>query len=278
MAYETILAAAEAGVLTITLNRPERFNALTPQVLTELQDALRSAERDEGVKVIVLTGAGRAFCAGQDLKTLDQLEQPGERGPQRGPSRAGVPERFSFAEFLRRNYNPLILRLRASEKPIVGAINGPAAGAGMSLALACDLRIVSDAAFFQTGFVGIGLVPDSGMLFFLPRLVGPAKAAELIMLNDRVQADEALRLGLANRVVPADQLLPTTYELAQRLARGPSKALGLVKRGLNRSLVSDLEAMLEYEAQLQELAGRSDDFREGVAAFVQKRPPEFKGR
>lgn len=264
MADETILATAEAGVLTITLNRPESFNALTPQVFTELQDALRSAERDEGVKVIVLTGAGRAFCAGQDLKTLDQLEKPGER--------------FSFAEFLRRNYNPLILRMRASEKPIVGAINGPAAGAGMSLALACDLRIVSDAAFFQTGFVGIGLVPDSGMLFFLPRLVGPAKAAELIVLNDRVQADEALRLGLANRVVPADQLLPTTYELAQRLARGPSKALGLIKRGLNRSLVSDLETMLEYEAQLQELAGRSDDFREGVAAFVQKRPPEFKGR
>lgn len=264
MAYETITTTQQEGVLTITLNRPDSLNALTAQLLGELSDALRSAERDAAVRALVLTGAGRAFCSGQDLKSLEQIEQPDGA--------------YHFGDWLRRNYHPVVQRLRSMEKPIVAAVNGPAAGAGMSLALACDLRLVADNAFFQTVFLGIGLVPDSGQLYFLPRLVGPAKAAELILLNERIGAEEAVRIGLANRVVPADQLGPAALELAGRLARGPGRAIALVKRGLSRSLASDLAETLEYEAQLQEIAGRTEDFREGVAAFVEKRPPRFQGR
>ncbi len=260
---DTVLSSLEEGVLTVTLNRPEVYNAFNTQMLTDLGQTLRQAERDDRVRVLVITGAGRAFCSGQDLKNLDELAPNGQ-----------TPH---FGEWIRRNYNPLIIRLRALEKPVLAAVNGVAAGAGMSLALACDLRIASEQASFSQAFAKIGLVPDSGSLYFLPRLVGYSKALELCWTGDSISAQEALRLGLVNQVVPADELMAATRQLAIRLAQGPAKAIGLIKRGMNRSLVADLESVLEYESYLQEIAGRTQDFQEGVAAFVEKRPAKFKG-
>jgi 2-(1,2-epoxy-1,2-dihydrophenyl)acetyl-CoA isomerase len=256
---QTVLVSDREGVRTITLNRPDALNAFTRQLHIELAEALRNAEREPEVRVLVLTGAGRAFCAGQDLKEAD--------GDQ--PRLSGL---------LRSHYNVLIRRLRTIEKPIIAAVNGVAAGAGLSLALACDLRIASEAASFVTAFSAIGLVPDSGGLYFLPRLIGWPKATELFLTSDKVSAQDALGLGLVHRVVPAEGFEDAVHAYADRFARGPSLAYGLIKRGLNRSLVSDLDAMLELEAQYQEIAGRSEDFREGVAAFIAKRQPEFKGR
>jgi 2-(1,2-epoxy-1,2-dihydrophenyl)acetyl-CoA isomerase len=260
----TVLVSSRDGVRTITLNRPDALNTFTRQLHTELAEALRAAERDADARVIVLTGAGRAFCAGQDLK-----ETGGGRSTGDQPRLSGL---------LRSHYNGLIKRLRSIEKPVIAAINGVAAGAGLSVALACDLRIASEAASFVPAFSAIGLVPDSGGLYFLPRVVGWPKATELFLTSDRVTAEEALRLGLVTRVVSADGFEEAIHEYAVRFAQGPTLAFGLIKRGLNRSLTSDLDAMLELEAQYQEIAGRSEDFREGVAAFINKRKPEFKGR
>jgi 2-(1,2-epoxy-1,2-dihydrophenyl)acetyl-CoA isomerase len=263
VSYETLLTETTDGVLTLTLNRPDVYNAITPQLTRELGDALKAAGRDPAVRAVVLTGSGKAFCSGQDLKALGQL---GENG--------AVP---NLAELIRRHYNGLILQMRRLEKPIVASVNGVAAGAGMSLALACDLRIASDRASFVQAFVNIGLVPDSGSMYFLPRLVGLAKALELCLLGERVSAEEAHRIGLVSRVVPADGLAAATTELARKLAAGAGVALGLTKRGLSRALETDLAGMLEYEALLQEIAGRTADFREGVTAFKEKRPARFSG-
>jgi 2-(1,2-epoxy-1,2-dihydrophenyl)acetyl-CoA isomerase len=263
MSYETILYEVSDGVATVTLNRPDVLNALTEKMLTELGDALRKVERDAAAKAVLLTGAGRAFCAGQDLKSI----QDGYRAEGEVPS---------FGAILRERYSPLILRMRQMEKPVLAAVNGAAAGAGCSLALACDLILASEKASFMEIFVRVGLVPDSGSLFFLPRLVGTAKAMELCLTGDPVSAQDAERIGMVNRVVPHDDLLKTAMEWATRLALGPGKAIGLIKRGLNRSLSSDLGAMLEVEAQLQEIAGRTQDHREGVLAFLEKRKPSFK--
>ena len=264
MAYETLLAETTDGVLTLTLNRPEVFNAFNPQMGRDLTDALKGAGRDPAVRVVVLTGSGtKAFCSGQDLKTIDEVMPEGQ-----------AP---SLGELIRQHYNTLILQMRRVEKPIVASVNGVAAGAGMSLALACDIRIAADSASFLQAFVNIGLVPDSGSMYFLPRIVGLAKAMELCLLGERVTADEALPIGLVSRVVPADQLPAATAELAGKLAAGAGKAIGLTKRGLNRSLETDLDGMLEYEALLQEVAGRTADFREGVTAFKEKRRAKFSG-
>jgi 2-(1,2-epoxy-1,2-dihydrophenyl)acetyl-CoA isomerase len=206
---------------------------------------------------------GRAFCAGQDLQDIKDAYTGG-----------GAPV---FGDMLRQGYNPLILRMRNLEKPIVAAVNGAAAGAGCSLALACDLILASETASFIQVFVRVGLVPDCGSLFFLPRLVGFARAMELCLRGDAVIARDAERMGLVNGVVPPDDLMKTAREWALRLARGPGKAIGLIKRGLNRSIGSDLESMLEVEAQLQEIAGRTQDHREGVLAFLEKRAPKFQG-
>jgi len=261
--YETVLLDQADGVATVTLNRPDVLNSFNATLHRELEDALKRAERDAAVRAVVVTGAGRAFCAGQDLKAhLDETE---------GRSR-------TIAHVLREQYNPLILRLRNLEKPVLAAVNGVAAGAGVSLAMACDLRLASDKASFIQAFVGVGLIPDAGATWFLPRHVGLGKAFELAFLGDRISAGEALALGLVNRVVPADEFEAATRELAGRLARQPTRALGLMKRAFNRALRTDLAAALDYEAFLQGVAGATEDHAEGVAAFLQKRPPQFKGR
>jgi 2-(1,2-epoxy-1,2-dihydrophenyl)acetyl-CoA isomerase len=259
MDYETILYILEDGVLTVTLNRPDVLNAFNSKMGAELLDALKKAERDTAVRCIVLTGAGRAFSSGEDLKAR-QAE--------------GITD---FGSTLRDRYNPIILKMRNVEKPVLGSINGVAAGAGCSIALACDLRIASEKASFIEAFVRVGLVPDSGSSFFLPRLVGLGRALEIAFLGDAVSAEEALRLGLVNKAVPAEELESTTRELASRLAKSPTKAIGLAKRAMNRALTMDLEQLLDYEVYAQEIAGGTEDHREGIAAFLEKRQANFTG-
>jgi len=258
--YTTLLVEREGGVLTITLNRPDVLNAFNNTMTSELQDALRKAERDPEVRCLVLTGAGRAFSAGEDLKSRQ----------------AGGDK--SFIESLRNRYNPIIAKLRTMEKPVIAAVNGVAAGAGLGLALACDLRIASDQARFGQVFVRVGLAPDSGTSFLLLQLVGLGKALEMAFFGDLVAAEEALRIGLVNRVVPHDQLLATTREWARRLAAGPTRAMGLAKRAFNFAAAATLQQVLDYEAYLQEIAGHTADHAEGVRAFLEKREPRFQGR
>ena len=259
----SVLAVSrDGGVLTLTLNRPDRLNSLNTELLSALLSALSVARDDDEVRAVVLTGAGRGFCAGADL-TDSSL-----RGTDAGPA---------VRAHLQTLYTPLILGLRALEKPVVAAVNGVAAGAGMSLALACDLRIAAESAYFLQAFVRIGLVPDAGSTWFLPRLVGMGKAMELAMLGDRVPARDALGLGLVNRVVPDDQFAAAVAELATRLAEGP-RSLGLIKRALHLSPQSDLLTQLAHEEDLQALAAATSDSVEGVAAFLEKRPARFRGR
>lgn len=259
---ETVLTEEAEGVLTLTLNRPEVLNAVNDQLSLELGEALRYAEREAAVRCVVLTGAGRGFCSGQDLR-----------------DRAGVSAEapVSYGDSLRRRYNPIIRRLAGLEKPVIAAVNGVAAGAGCNLALACDLRVASDRASFIEVFARVGLIPDSGGTYFLPRVVGLGKAFEMAYLAEPVDAAEALRIGLVNRVVPHEDLMPTTRALAARLAGGPTKGYGLIKRGLRHAASRTLEEALAYEAHLQEIAGRTADHREGVAAFLEKRTPRFTG-
>jgi 2-(1,2-epoxy-1,2-dihydrophenyl)acetyl-CoA isomerase len=255
-----LLVEVGSGVATLTLNRPEALNALNRELKDALLDAVRRVGRDRAVRVVVLTGAGRAFSSGQDLR------ETGDSG--------SAP---SLAVELRERYNPLILGLRRLEKPVIAAVNGVAAGAGMSLALACDLRIAAEEASFILAFGRIGLVPDSGLTWFLPRLVGAARAAELMFSTDPLSARDAVRLGLVNRVVPGPELMPEALALAARLASAAPRALALTKRALNRSQEVGLEEALEYEASLQGIAGATADHREGVAAFRDKRQPDFRG-
>lgn len=261
MAYQSIRYQTRDAVAIVTLNRPEALNSLTDDMKRELLDALKSAERDGAVRAIVLTGEGRGFCAGEALN--EQL--------------ATLPEP-PLDRTLRDFYHPVIERMRSMDKPIVAAVNGTCAGAGVSLALAADLRLASDKSSFIMAFVKIGLVPDAGGTFFLPRLVGMGKAAEMCMLGDKVDAAEAERIGLVNRVVPQDRLMEESLALAGKLAKLPTKAIGLMKRALNRSLRSPLEDQLSYEADLQAIAARTADFHEGVRAFLEKRPASFHGR
>ena len=259
MNLETIIYEKRNGIAAITLNRPQAMNAFTPQMNGELQHALKDADEDKGVRCLLLTGSGRAFCAGQDLKG-------------RTPENKG-----SLGASLRERYNPIILRLRRTEKVSIAAVNGVAAGAGCNLALACDLRVASEEATFIQAFVKVGLAPDCGGSIILPRLVGLSKAMELLLLGEPVDANEALRIGLVAKVVPANDLAETAREIAERLARGP-RSIGLIKRAVNRAALSDLEGQLECEAYLQEIAGRSADFDEGVRAFLEKRQPVFTGK
>ena len=264
-AFETIAVATTGAVCTITLNRPDSLNSLNDQMTTDLANAIKQLKRDDAVRCVVLTGAGRAFSSGQDLGDLKKKYSD----PQHVPH---------LADDLRRRYNPVATGLRELEKPVIAAVNGVAAGAGLSIALACDIRIASDKASFIEVFVNVGLVPDSGSTYTLPRLVGLGKALELCFTGDKVSADEALRIGMVNRVVPADKLVDATNELANKLASLPTRAIGLTKRLLNRSLTSDLNAQLEAEAFAQETAGLSADHREGVVAFFEKRQPKFTGK
>jgi 2-(1,2-epoxy-1,2-dihydrophenyl)acetyl-CoA isomerase len=250
----------DGPVATLTLDRAAALNALTVPVKVALREALESLASDRAVRAVILTGAGRAFCAGQDLAERDE--------PDAAPLDVEVRER----------YNPIIRALQSMGQPVIAAVNGVAAGAGASLAFACDLRIASEEARFVLAFGRIGLVPDSGATWFLPRLVGPAKAAELALVGDPVDAAEALRLGLVSKVVPGEELMSEARALAERLAEGAPLAVALTKGALQRSLTIDLDEALEGEAKLQGIAGASADHAEGLAAFREKRPPRFTGR
>ena len=259
MAYEMILYEKENGVATITLNRPQALNAFVPQMNKELMDALKEGDRDAAVRCFVITGAGRAFCAGQDLK--------GRTPDQKG----------SLGASLREKYNPMIRQIRQMEKIVIAAVNGVAAGAGCNLALACDLRVASEEAKLIQSFVRVGLAPDSGGSFILPRLVGFSKAMELLLLGEAVEAHEAQRIGLVAKVFPAAEFANSTREIAERVARAP-RSIGLIKRAMNHAMLPNLEIDLDYEAHLQEIAGRSADYDEGVRAFLEKRTPVFSGK
>jgi len=247
------------AIATITLDRPEALNALTGAMLAGLLAAFRRIARDRAVRAVVMTGAGRAFCAGQDLK--ERL----------------VPDAPPLAVVVRERYNPIITAMRMLDQPIVGAINGVAAGAGASLALACDVRLAAETASFALAFGRIGLVPDSGATWFLPRLIGPAKAAELALTGATLSAEDAERFGLVARVVPAETLAAEAREVAAKLAALAPVALAQTKRALERSWSLDLDTALEEEAWRQGIAGATEDPAEGIAAFVEKRPPRFRG-
>jgi 2-(1,2-epoxy-1,2-dihydrophenyl)acetyl-CoA isomerase len=263
--HDTLLVQTAHDICTITLNRPDSLNSINDAFTTELAKVIRQVRQDDTVRCVVITGAGRAFCSGQDLGDLKKKHA----------DPAFVPH---LKDDLERRYNPVILGLCELEKPVIAAVNGVAAGAGMSLALACDLRIASEKASFTEVFINVGLVPDSGSSFFLPRLVGLGKALELCFTGDKVPAAEALALGLVNKVVPAEELMKTANDLAARLAKLPTRALGLMKQLLHRSFDSNLTAMLEAEAVAQETAALTADHREGVMAFFEKRSARFQGK
>jgi len=261
--YETVILQQDGAVATITLNRPDSLNAFNETIKAELLDVLKTVERDASVRCVILTGAGRAFGSGQDLADLKHLYE-GDEPPELGG-------------MLRTGYIPLIRRICGMEKPVIAAVNGVAAGAGASFALACDMRIASEKASFVQAFIHVGLIPDCGATWFLPRLVGVGRAMELACLGDKISAEEALRLGMVNRVVPPEQLMDVTMELAQKLAAFPTKAIALNKRLFNQAFQNDLEAQLEAEAFAQTTAARTADHMEGVRAFNEKRKPQFKG-
>jgi 2-(1,2-epoxy-1,2-dihydrophenyl)acetyl-CoA isomerase len=257
--FTTIRLEIADTIATITLDRPDALNALTVPMKGELLAAFRTIGREASVRAVVLTGEGRAFCAGQDLK--ERLE----------------PDATPLAVELRDRYNPIIRAMRALDQPIVGAINGVAAGAGASLAFACDIRLAAENASFVLAFGRIGLVPDSGATWFLPRLVGPAKAAELALLGSTLSATDAERFGLVARVVGSDVLAAEARATAARLAELAPRALALTKRALQRSWSVDLDDALEDEAYRQGITGATQDHAEGLAAFLEKRPPRFTG-
>lgn len=256
--YETIRHELSDGIATITLNRPESLNALNAVLRSELLAALKAAGRDDAARAVVITGEGRAFCSGADL-------------------RGGSGER-AFRRVLSAEYNPLITAVRELPKPVIAAVNGVAAGAGMSLALACDLVYAADDARFVLAFLRIGLVPDSGLTRTLVRAMGRHRAAALIFSGEPLGAAEAQAVGLVNDVVPGDQLLAAVRAAAASLASGPTTAIGLAKRAINHAEDALLSESLGMEAALQELAGRTQDHAEGVAAFSEKREPRFIGR
>jgi len=258
--YNTILFTVENGICRITLNRPDVFNSFNEELSAEFIDALKKATKDEAVRTVIITGEGKAFCSGQDLKSIK-----GDVGSR------------SLGESVLRRYNPMIIAIREMPKPVICRLNGVAAGAGASLALACDIIIASENASLIEVFSNVGLVSDSGSSFFLPHLVGYNKAFELITLASKVSAAEAQQLGIVSKVVVAEELDNAVNELAARYAAGPTKAYAITKRMLNKAYSATLNEMLLEEYYGQEMAGRSNDYKEGVTAFVEKRKPNFKG-
>lgn len=259
-----VLLHKEAMVGVISLHRPEVYNAIHGQLVSELIEALHNANQDPEIRSVVLTGIGKAFCSGQDLHDQSALQKE--------------ENQFSLGKSVRERYNPLLRAFSKVEKPIIAAVNGIAAGAGCSLALACDLRFITRETRFVEAFVRIGLVPDSGSSYFLPRLVGLGRALEIAMTGRDVHAEEALSIGLANRIVESEVLLKETISFASELAQGPTKAIGLTKKLLYKGMEGTLEDALECEACAQEEAGKTQDFLEGITAFSQKRKPVFQGR
>ena len=264
MREPTILLDLAEGVATITLNRPDKLNAFNEAMHAELGQALDRIEADGAVRAVLLTGAGRAFSAGQDL---------GDR--VMGEGVAAPPD---LGDTLDRLYNPLVRRLRRLERPVIAAVNGVAAGAGANLALACDLVLAARSAKFIQAFCRLGLVPDAGGTYVLPRLVGPARAMGLALLGEPLPAEQAVAWGLIWRVVDDDRLQAEATTLARQLATQPTKGLGLIKRALNASFANTLDQQLDLERDLQRAAGRTEDYREGVRAFLDKRPAVFRGR
>jgi 2-(1,2-epoxy-1,2-dihydrophenyl)acetyl-CoA isomerase len=263
MTYQHILFATAGGIARITLNRPDRLNSFNDAMHAEVRDALARVRADETVRVLLLTGAGRGFCAGQDLG--DRAVAPGSEPLDLGAS-------------IERNYKPLVLALRALPLPVVCAVNGVAAGAGANLALACDIVVAAKSASFIQAFCKIGLVPDSGGTYFLPRLVGTARALGLSLLGDKLPAEQAMEWGLIWQCVDDSDLGPTVEKLLAALAVAPTAGLAAAKRALYTSAGNSLEAQLDLERDLQRALGYGVDYREGVAAFAEKRPPRFTGR
>ena len=263
MDYETILVDKKNQITRITLNRPASLNSFNEKMGEEFYGALREAEKDGATRCLVITGAGRAFSAGEDVSGLKE--------------RYGGDSHPSLGDHLRKKYHPMILRIRNMEKPVIARLNGIAAGSGASIALACDIRIASEDAGLKQAFIRVGLVPDSGSSYFLTRALGPGRALELIMTGRTVGAKEAETLGLVNQVVPAAELDEAIDNTAEKLANGPTKALGLSKRIVNQVGRLELPDALEYEAQNQDIAGKTQDHLEAVRAFLEKRKPKFSG-
>ena len=261
MSEAAVLYAAADGVATLTLNRPQLLNALNDDLLDGLRDGLARAKADAAVRAVLLTGAGRGFCAGADLAAATQRPQP-----------------FDVEQSLRERFHPIVLAMRRLPKPIVAAVNGAAAGAGMSLALACDIVLAGESASFLQAFARIGLVPDCGSTWLLPRIVGDVRARAIVMLADKIGAHDALRYGLVWQVFDDDRLMAEALACARRLAQMPTRAYDLIKQALDCSAANGLGTQLDIEGRLQAEAMATEDHREGVAAFLQKRPASFKGR
>lgn len=256
--FETIRYDVKDGIAWLYLNRPTKLNAFIAQMNREVKEAIKAASSDDQVRCVVISGEGRAFCSGQDLSEVD--------------------ENMDHGQVLRDHYGPMIMQIRKCEKPIIGAINGVAAGAGFSLALACDFRLVSERASFLNAFVHVGLIPDSGNLYYLTQLVGQAKAAELSILGEKVSAADAVDMGLANRLISVETWEEDVNLFATRLAALPTKAIGLIKRSLKAVTELSFEDYLEQEAQGQRIAGLTNDHREGINAFMEKRKPVYSGQ
>ncbi len=261
MSNNSVELKIENKIAFITLNRPEVFNSFNREMALELQAVFDDCEANPAVRALVLTGNGKAFCAGQDLKEVTD--------PDLNPG---------FKKILEEHYNPIITRIRSIKKPIIGAINGVAAGAGANIALACDIVVAHEKVSFIQAFSLIGLVPDSAGTFFLPRLIGFQKAQALAMLGDKIGAEEAEKMGMIYKCVSLDEFEETISKLALKLANMPTKALGFIKELFNKSMRNTLEEQLALESKLQIEAAQSEDYKEGVAAFIEKRKPEFKGR